>query len=425
MSFAPAFVTDVELSMPLPDLVAPGADGASSRYARARVLVRVHGAPVGMVDCQLLRGRMRSEHLRQAIQQALTEEVATHAAMDGIVLDWTRDPPLAIGTESTCLLLQPAPQQPRSVSLVICTRDRPEELARCLASLRAIADPELEIVVVDNAPSSDRTIRVVAACGDPRVRYACEPRPGLSRARNYGVAACSGEIVAFTDDDVIVDRLWLDALVRGFGRSQRVGCVTGCVPAAELETAAQEAFETKVGWGHRFFPELFDALDADAEPLLPFRAGVVGAGASFAVSRAALTEVGPFDEALGAGTPACGGEDLDFFSRVLLAGLVIAYEPASIAWHFHRRDEKEIRRQLVAYGTGLGAYATKQVIGRRTRREVFRRIPAALSRLAEISGIGRNAVPLPLGLRTAEIYGMMRGPVAYARSRRRRPGPWR
>ncbi|PRC62799.1 glycosyl transferase family 2, partial [Mycobacterium sp. ITM-2017-0098] len=66
-----------------------------------------------------------------------------------------------------------------------------------------------------------------------------EPRPGLSRARNTGLSAATGEVVAFTDDDVVVDRHWLSAIARGFSRGPAVSCVSGIVAAAELRTPAQ------------------------------------------------------------------------------------------------------------------------------------------------------------------------------------------
>src|SRR5262249_59818429 len=100
------------------------------------------------------------------------------------------------------------------VSVVVCTRDRPEALARCLASLRSSRARPRELLVVDNASSGDGTQRVVA--GIPGVRYLREPRPGLAIARNTGVRATTGALVAFTDDDVVVDPNWLSHLARPF-----------------------------------------------------------------------------------------------------------------------------------------------------------------------------------------------------------------
>ena len=95
------------------------------------------------------------------------------------------------------------------ISVVVCTRNRPQSLLATLRSLTAMSYRPFEVVVVDNAPSSEATREAVLAeyGGDPRVRYVREPRPGLSCARNRGIEEAAADIVAFTDDDVIVDRL--------------------------------------------------------------------------------------------------------------------------------------------------------------------------------------------------------------------------
>lgn len=92
------------------------------------------------------------------------------------------------------------PTDGRKVSVVICTRDRAEELRRCLASLLRQSRVPDQVVVVDNASRDDGRTRVAAlAAGADYVR---EDRPGLDIARNRGVRAAIGDIVAFTDDDV-------------------------------------------------------------------------------------------------------------------------------------------------------------------------------------------------------------------------------
>src|SRR6185503_20882790 len=90
---------------------------------------------------------------------------------------------------------------PPAVTVAVCTRDRVEDLARCLDALEAIRYPALDLLVVDNAPATRDAERLVA--GRPRVRYVREVRPGLDWARNRAIAEARGEIVAFTDDDVV------------------------------------------------------------------------------------------------------------------------------------------------------------------------------------------------------------------------------
>ncbi len=101
-----------------------------------------------------------------------------------------------------------------------------------------------EVVVVDNAPSSEATREAVLAeyGGDSRVRYVREPRPGLSCARNRGLEEAAADIVAFTDDDVIVDRWWLDGIWRGFQAAPEVACVTGLIATAQIENSVAAVF---------------------------------------------------------------------------------------------------------------------------------------------------------------------------------------
>jgi GT2 family glycosyltransferase len=305
------------------------------------------------------------------------------------------------------------------VSVVLCTRDRAESLRAALGSVLAAAADDTDIVVVDNAPRTEATRTVVAELADPRVRYLLEPRPGLSIARNTGAQAATGAAIAFTDDDVVVDRHWLTGLLRGFTRAPRIGCVTGLVPSAELETAPQHFFDAKVSWSSSTTPRLFD-LDRHRgdSALYPYASGMVGTGANFAVSRAAYETVGAFDEALGAGALTRGGEDLDWFVRTLTSGWTIAYEPAAVVWHKHRRDLASLSDQMYGYGTGLTAYLLKHALTARGFRQMSRSVLHGLRYSRGKHGESLDAGIDPALLRR-ERLGMMHGPLLYVRARRR------
>ena len=419
-AFTPVHVAAMELSEGVRPLVPPpGPDGP---YRQARVLVRLHHQPLGIVALEIPDGRVPTAQVLAAVRQQLGAELAEHLAQDGL-------PPSALTEEGVPAV--PDPPCGRSgphaalappVSVVICTRDRADSLRTTLRSVLAGNYGPFEVVVVDNAPRTNATRSVVEELADPRVRLVTEPRPGLSVARNRGAAEARHDVIAFTDDDVIVDPGWLRALVRGFTRAPHVGCVTGAVPPAELDTEAQAFFDAKVEWAATARPRLLDLdghrLDA---PLYPFLPGTFGAGANFAVSRAALQSVGPFDEALGAGAPAQGGEDLDYFLRCVLAGFAVAQEPAAVVWHVHRRELGDLRGQMVGYGSGLSAFAFKHLISPATAPQVLARVPRALVRMVELRGRGGGAAaPAVAGnLRSAELSGLLRGPVRYLRGRRR------
>jgi len=241
----------------------------------------------------------------------------------------------------------PLPEAGR-LSVIVCTRDRPELLAKCLASLCAQARPPGEIVVVDN--SADRTAEAVAAA-HPTTVYVHEPRPGLSRARNTGIAAARGELAAFTDDDVELPANWTAEIVRAFDDPQ-VDAVTGLVLPARLDTDAQRAFQLELGgFTSRFAPLRFDSRFLEDTRRMGPQVWRVGAGANMAFRRRLFAELGGFDVRLGAGASGCS-EDSEFWYRILAAGGVCLYEPRACVYHHHRRDWAGLRSQFRAYMRG-------------------------------------------------------------------------
>jgi glycosyltransferase involved in cell wall biosynthesis len=282
-----------------------------------------------------------------------------------------------------------------------------------------------EIVLVDNAPSSDATKdAVLAAYGeDPRVRYVREPRPGLSCARNRGLTEASADIVAFTDDDVTVDPWWLEGIVRGFQAAPDVACVTGLIATAELENSIQLYFHLRQEWGAVCERRIFDlTAHRNDSPLYPYSPGIFGTGANFAVSRVLMKEIGEFDEALGAGTLSGGGEDLEIYMRIILSGNRIVYEPSAIVSHYHRTDLAELTKQMRSYGTGnTAALAAIMLRVPRARRELPLRIVHGVLRIFTLSDRVKDNPTLPQGLIGREIRGLLIGPWLYLKGRRRIP----
>jgi len=395
------------------------ADGAEHNrpersYAAARVLVRLHGEPLGYLTLPLASAV--ADTVTREAHAAFAGRIAAHLAaeqLSGISAATDACPNRVVAGEL--------------VSVVVCTRNRAGQLGACLDRLRALTYPNLEILVVDNAPTDDSTRRVIeaAAASDPRFRYVVEPRPGLSCARNKGLAEARGTYLAYTDDDVAVDAGWVQGLLKGFASAADVGCVTGLVATAEIAGAAEEYFDARAAsWSTRCEPQRFD-LDGSApadDALYPYSPGIFGTGANLAFDRAMLVELGGFDEALGAGTRTRGGEDLDIFVRVLRAGRALVYEPAALVWHHHRADRDALLSQMFGYGTGLSAFITKCLLQPGTRREVLGRIPLGLRRMAGIRTQTKErlsaTVEAPRGAMLREFLGFGAGPVLYLRARR-------
>jgi O-antigen biosynthesis protein len=403
--FVPALVTHADLDLP-GGLLATREEGGRP-YERAVVLVREDGRPRAIVELDLPDGGLDAAAYEELLRGAVAGMPPAPARDD--------DAPALFSVES--VFTTPPP-----VTVVIATRDRPETLRRCIDSVLACDYPSFDIVVVDNAPASIATYRVVRDlydAGQP-VRYVRETTPGLACAHNRALQETTAPIVAFTDDDVVVDRGWLANLVAGFGVAPDVACVTGMIFPLELETPAQDLVERTVGFNKGFERRLYRLGSEPGDLLFPYAAGRFGSGANMAFRTDVLLELGGFDPALGTGTRARGGDDLAAFFDVVASGHALVYEPAAIVSHPHRRDDEGLRRQALGYGAGLTAYLTKTLVDRPGRAlDLARRAPAGL-RYALGRGPRRHGgLPsgYPQGLVRRERLGMAIGPALYGWSR--------
>lgn len=257
---------------------------------------------------------------------------------------------LALAKQKTAWEASPEPKPAASVSVVICTRDRPDDLARCLASFSAQTLAPHQIVVVDNASRDGRTREVALAAG---VTYVREERPGLDFARNAGAAACSGEFIVYTDDDVRLHPRWLQRMVSAFDQPE-VMAVTGLVLPAELETEAQQHFERFwcFGRGYERIDYGKDFFAIDRTRGCP--AWEIGAGASMAFRSSVFSQIGWFDERLDVGQAGCSG-DSEYWHRVLTHGWICRYEPSAVVFHYHRREMSGLSSQIYSYMRGHSA----------------------------------------------------------------------
>lgn len=243
----------------------------------------------------------------------------------------------------------PAPPH-LSVSVVICTRDRPQSLARMLASFAGQVRRPDEVIVVDNASIGDETRQVCEVAG---VRYLREDKAGLDIARNTGWLAASGDIVAYTDDDTELHPGWLDHLVRPFADA-KVDAVTGLVLPGALDSQAQWIFERYWSFGRGYRRTTFGD-----EFLARYRSDgghcwQIGAGASMAFRRSLADRIGLFDERLDVGAAGCSG-DSEYWYRILASGGTCVYNPQAILFHHHRLDMDGLASQLFHYMRGHSA----------------------------------------------------------------------
>jgi glycosyltransferase involved in cell wall biosynthesis len=238
------------------------------------------------------------------------------------------------------------------ISVVICTRNRSRRLRQALESLGAMrveAGRPWEIVVVDNNSTDDTRTQVheFARASGLNVRSVLEPAPGLSHARNRGLQVSKGAVVAFTDDDVVVDAAWLNEVIREFETYPDTGILFGQTRRPPSGGAGISVKEDGV-------------RQAYAYPSPPW---VIGHGNNMSVRRSAAERIGSFDTRLGAGTAAGSAEDTDYVYRALKGGHQVVYAPSPIVYHHHDRlSPRDELRARAAYARGRGAFYCKHLL---------------------------------------------------------------
>lgn len=241
------------------------------------------------------------------------------------------------------------------VSLIICTRNRAASLRTCLTYVSQLQSPgNWELIVVDNG-SSDETpnlLKEYAATAPFPVVLIHEPNPGLSRARNAGIAKATGGIIAFTDDDCYVTADFLKEIVKVF-EDENIGFMGGRVLLFDPSDAPRTIRPECVPY--RIEPYQF----IDAGQLI---------GANMAFRRSLLVSIGAFDPAFGAGSRFRSGEDTDIQARASAMGAIGAYAPTPLVWHHHgRKPGRDCDALDKNYDYGRGAYFAKFIMAPQTR----------------------------------------------------------
>lgn len=404
-------VLELSLNQPLETLT--GLDG----YHSIRALLRWNTEPVGYLELPLKQGRCEAAILRAALLKTHRDSL-----LRAVVRKDLEAPPENASPVRGPGDISTPDDKPPPVSVAVCTRDRTEQLKDCLDSLRRLSYPNIEVLVIDNAPATEATRELLQA-HYPEFRYVREPRPGLDWARNRAIIEASGDILAYTDDDVVVDPLWVDGLVRVFQADPAVMAVTGLVAPFEMETHTQILFERYGGFGRGFRRVWYHLNGVDGRKTsIHIGAGRFGTGANMAYRRSVFDRIGPFDPALDVGTVTNGGGDLEMFFRVLEEGHTLVYEPAALVWHRHRRTLPELRTQLANNGVGFYSYLVRAGMHYPARRADLVRFGLwwfwywNLRRLLK-SFIVRPRVPRALIL--AELRGALSGLTRYQKARRR------
>lgn len=306
-------------------------------YWSVRIFLTWHDVPIGSLD------------IANAYQSVSVETLAKEIA---------KAPDLDFSHEHLLKCLPPERMPEHlSVSVIIPTCNRPEDLRRCLENLdRQRTDRFVEVIVVDNSPGSGLTPPVLEKF--PNVKLVNEWRPGASYARNAGIKYSQGDIIITIDDDVTPPPHWLEQLISPL-MQENVMAVTGNILPLELETPAQQLFEI---YGMGGLCRGFCLFKMDGSQLPKSRVAIpvwelgASANAAFWAKIFQHPEIGLWEERLGAGVPVGGGEDLFLFYKILRAGFTHVYTPNAYVWHKHRRDMASLRRQIYGYSQGIIAH---------------------------------------------------------------------
>jgi len=232
-----------------------------------------------------------------------------------------------------------------AISLLICSRNRPQLLWETIQSILAGCAIPSEIIIIDQSDGPNPVLSIFHPEKDCMFRYIWSERKGVSLGRNMAIANASHPLLVLTDDDMLMTPIWFDAIVRALVRAGERSIITGQVLAAANEN--EEGFAPSI----------------KAEKHSNIYQGRVGKDilytGNMAIHRSTLQHIGMFDERLGPGTPYPAAEDNDLGFRLLEANYRIIYEPDALLYHRAWRSKQETLQLSWNYGRGQGAFYAK------------------------------------------------------------------
>src|SRR5262245_58202068 len=218
------------------------------------------------------------------------------------------------------------PPRARRASVVVCTYHGGRTLDQCRRSLRGLESPDFEVIVVDDG-STDDTRAILARF--PEVKEIHQANSGLSAARNVGLHAATGEVVAYTDSDCFADPDWLTHLVDQLER-------TGAAAVGGPNLTPEDGWLAACVAASPGQPTHVLESDQVAEHV---------PGCNMAFRRDALLTIGGFDPLYRK-----AGDDVDVCWRLQQSGRWITFAPGAFVWHHRRQGPRSYLRQQAGYG---------------------------------------------------------------------------
>ncbi|MGA8261223.1 MAG: glycosyltransferase [Arenicellales bacterium] len=385
-----------------------------AEYQTVLVVFTDDGVPFGSSVMPIHGDRCCTQEIERALERHLDDLQTLR------IRRWLPTGMSADGIPRSRLIDCPGPcetgEANQSISVVIATHDRPAELEKCLREVRGQLREGWELIVVDSAPSTDASRRMIESMF-PDIRYLRLDTPGASLARNAGAQAARNDIIAFLDDDTIPEANCLLRLAAAFQRHPAIDVVTGLVIPQDMMTLGEITFEAMGGF-HRGFVRrwVYDSSPDFDQPPASVELPRLGVSACCAIRKSALTRTGGFNANLGPGSERFeSGEDIELFHRIVHTGGILLYEPAAMVRHRHRSRMADVHAQLVD-GSRSAAAVWRRIIDRRdTNSSEARRSFKRYRRIAfkqAVQAVWRSGT-LPAGVCWKRWYAMVReGPVA-------------
>jgi cellulose synthase/poly-beta-1,6-N-acetylglucosamine synthase-like glycosyltransferase len=287
-------------------------------------------------------------------------------------------------------------------TVVICTRDRPEELDRCLRAVRKIDYSSFEVLVVDNAPRK-APAREAAECS--ATRYVIEPVSGLSRARNRGALESTSDLIAYIDDDAIPEPRWLSSIASAFEDPRVMAAAGRVIPSQSSQTNSSVSLpgmrEGRPQW-------VVDLNNPYWFEIANF--GGIGGGANMAFRRSAFAEWPGFDIRLGRGAVIDGGEEDYAFFSLIDRGFSVVYTPQAVVRHPIPNTLEEIRSAHLRALATISAYIIFLFFDQpRYRMRLLRYIARGVLSVPRVWSDEKITAPARLAPRSREMLARLSG----------------
>lgn len=288
---------------------------------------------------------------------------------------------------------------PLPATVLVCSRDRPAMLGETVASVLDGERVPRELLVVDQSARPHEGLPDLGTVRGCAVRYLHSAASGLSRARNIGLREAASDVVVLIDDDMFVERGWLELLLAAMPATEPGVVVTGRVLAAPDEgaggTVPPAALVTRAA----------PAVYRGRQPI------DVVPGANVALHRATVLALGGYDERLGAGTRFASADDNDIGLRLLDAGCEVRHVPEAVVLHRAWRTQRQRIRMRWDYGRGKGAFYVKHMS--RSDRYARRRMAADARTRIRVAATALLRSPPTSAAHLVYLAGMIAGAVEW------------